>query len=238
MGPALTSAASTGSGLPGAALAGDGFAGAAVPSAPLTDPVLTGSALTGDAVTGTSMLALKEWAAVVHALLDGRQTVLLRKGGIHEKRFALQGSRFVVFPTVAHSHVESTRPEYASLLPLGLVDVGDGQLVVRVDLEVVEAISVRRPDRIAELEPFHIWTTESVRSNRIDFRPRRELAAIVVRARPLAEPVTVPVLPEYAGCRSWVDLEQVLFAGTERLDPVHDGKSLSDIADRVRAAVG
>ena len=57
------------------------------------------------------MLALKEWAAVVHALLDGRQTVLLRKGGIHEKRFSLRGSRFVVFPTVAHSHAESTRPE-------------------------------------------------------------------------------------------------------------------------------
>ena len=33
--------------------------------------------------------ALKEWSAVVHALLDGRQTVLLRKGGIHEKRFAV-----------------------------------------------------------------------------------------------------------------------------------------------------
>ena len=31
--------------------------------------------------------ALKEWSAVVHALLDGRQRVLLRKGGIGEKRF-------------------------------------------------------------------------------------------------------------------------------------------------------
>ena len=44
-------------------------------------------------------------------------------------------------------------------------------LVLRVDLEVVAAIAVARPDRIAELEPFHIWTTESVRQNRIDFRP-------------------------------------------------------------------
>ena len=32
--------------------------------------------------------ALKEWGAVVHALLDGRQRVLLRKGGIGEKRSA------------------------------------------------------------------------------------------------------------------------------------------------------
>jgi hypothetical protein len=31
--------------------------------------------------------ALKEWSAVVHALLNGRQRVLLRKGGINEKKF-------------------------------------------------------------------------------------------------------------------------------------------------------
>ncbi len=77
-------------------------------------------------------------------------------------------------------------PSMPRLLPLGLPDVSAEALIVRVDLEVVEAIPVRRPERIAELEPFHIWTTESVRSNRIDFRPRRQLAALVVRARPLA----------------------------------------------------
>ena len=184
------------------------------------------------------MLALKEWAAVVHALLDGRQTVLLRKGGIHEKRFSLRGSRFVVFPTVAHSHAESTRPEHADLLPLGSADVIDSAVVVRAELEVVEAIAVRRPDRIAELEPFHIWTTESVRRNRIDFRPRHELSAIVVRARPLAVPVTVPLLP---GVRRLPELGRpgsVSFADVPRLEPVHDDALLSDIAAQVRAAVG
>lgn len=187
----------------------------------------------------TRVLALKEWAAVVHALLDGRQTVLLRKGGIHEKRFALLGSRFVVFPTVAHSHAESTRPEHAPLLTLGLPDVTEDSVIVRVDLEVVEAIAVRRPDRIGDLEPFHIWTTESVRRNRIDFRPRHELAAIVVRARPLEKPVTVPLVAAYAGCRSWVDLDQLPFTPVGRtVDPVHDDRTLSDIADQVRTSVG
>lgn len=182
-------------------------------------------------------LGLKEWAAVVHALLDGRQTVLLRKGGIHEKRFTLQGSRFVVFPTVAHSHAASTRVEHASLLGVGEADVTDTAVTVRADLEVVQAIAVRRPERIADLEPFHIWTTESVRRNRIDFRPRHDLTAIVVRVRPLAEQVTVPLLPQYAGCRSWVDLEQASVS-TPTLDPIHDDGYLAAVTERVRAAVG
>jgi hypothetical protein len=60
----------------------------------------------------------------------------------------------------------------------------------------------------------------------------------VVRARPLAVPVTVPLLTEYAGCKSWVDLDPVSFADVPRLGPVHDDALLSDIAAQVRAAVG
>jgi hypothetical protein len=183
------------------------------------------------------VLALKEWAAVVHALLDGRQTVLLRKGGIHEKRFSVRGSRFVVFPTVAHSHAESTRGEHADLLPLGLADVADGSVLVRAELSVAATIAVRQPERIAELEPFHIWTTESVRRNRIDFRPRHELTAIVVSARALARPRTVPLLPEYAGCKSWIDIVDV--PGADPMaEPVHDDMYLREVAAQVRAAVG
>jgi len=144
---------------------------------------MTGPAVPVVPVVPGTVLALKEWAAAVHALLDGRQTLLLRKGGIHEKRFSVRGSRFVVFPTVAHSHAESTRGEHADLLALGRADVADGSVMVRAELSVAATIAVRRPDRIAELEPFHIWTTESVRRNRIDFRPRHELTAIVVSAR-------------------------------------------------------
>ena len=62
-----------------------------------------------------TMPALKEWSAVVHALLDGRQWVLLRKGGIGEKRFEVAAREFMLFPTVAHSHAERVRPEFQRL---------------------------------------------------------------------------------------------------------------------------
>jgi hypothetical protein len=180
-------------------------------------------------------LALKEWGAAVHALLHGRQTVLLRKGGIHEKRFLLKGSEFLLYPTVAHSHADATRPEHVDLLPLGAADVADEAVVVRASASVVEAIEVARPENIAALEPFHIWTTASVQANRIDFRPRRRLTAIVVSVRPLAQPVPVPVRAEYGGCRSWVDLVDV--DPPEFGPPVRSSEDLRDVAGQVRRLI-
>ena len=87
--------------------------------------------------------ALKEWSAAIHAMLDGRQTVLLRKGGIHEKRFEVNASNFLLFPTVAHSHAERVRPEHRDLLDASAGDSTDDAVVVRAGAKVVAAGSSR-----------------------------------------------------------------------------------------------
>jgi hypothetical protein len=87
---------------------------------------------------------------------------------------------------------------------------------------------------LADIEQTHIWTAESVRADRLDFRPRHRLTVLVVQARPLIEPVRLPREPAYAGCVSWVDLP-VLPAWA---DPVHDDAALEAIAELVRASVG
>lgn len=178
--------------------------------------------------------ALKEWSAVVHALLDGRQTVLLRKGGIHEKRFDVAAREFVLFPTVAHSHGERVRAEHRDLLAAAAADSTDDRLIVRAAAKVVAALPVNRPEHLEAIEDLHIWTTESVRKDRLDFRPRHRLAVLVVQAIPLAEPVTLARTPDYAGCTSWV---QVPVTPTLAA-PVHDEAALARIAARVRDAVG
>lgn len=178
--------------------------------------------------------ALKEWSAAVHAMLDGRQTVLLRKGGIHEKRFAVASPRFVFFPTVAHSHAERVRPEHHDVLADAPADSTEDDLVIRAGAEVVAAVEVIRPEAIDELADLHIWTAESVRSERIDFRPRHRLTVLVVQARPLADPVRLPRLEAYRGCVSWVDLPVTPTWG----DPVHDDAVMADVAAHVRRSVG
>lgn len=178
--------------------------------------------------------ALKEWGAAVHALLDGRQTVLLRKGGIHEKRFDLAAGEFLLFPTVAHSHAQRVRPEHRELLD-SAADSTEQAIVVRAGAKVVAAIEVNRPEAIADIADLHIWTEESVRADRLDFRPKRRLTVLVVQARALAEPVLLPRIPDYGGCSSWVQLPvpETCYAA-----PVHDIDTLSAVAQRVRDSVG
>ena len=48
-------------------------------------------------------IALKEWAALVAAIGDGKQSILLRKGGIREGPFKAPASSFYLFPTSFHS---------------------------------------------------------------------------------------------------------------------------------------
>jgi hypothetical protein len=178
--------------------------------------------------------ALKEWSAAVHAMLDGRQTVLLRKGGIHEKRFAVTASRFLLFPTVAHSHTERVRPEHRDLLDAAAEDSTDDAIVLRAGAKVVAAIEVNRPEELSKIESLHIWTAESVRADRLDFRPKHRLTVLVVQASPLVEPLRLVRTPDHAGCKSWVPLP----VDPAWRAPVYDGASLRQIAARVRSSVG
>lgn len=181
-----------------------------------------------------TMPALKEWSAVVHALLDGRQSVLLRKGGIHEKRFDVAADEFVLFPTVAHSHAPRVRAEHRELLAAASADSSDDRVILRAAARVVAAVPVNCPERLGEIEDLHIWTADSVREDRLDFRPKHRLTVLVVQAMPLVAPVSLARAPQYAGCTSWVQVPVT----ARPAGPVHDDAALARVAARVRGAVG
>lgn len=192
----------------------------------------------------TTTVGLKEWGAVVHALLQGRQTVLLRKGGIHEKAFAppeqaetagAPGGGVVLFPTVAHSHRERVRAEHADLLDLGEADADDDALTLRAGVRVIDTIQVARPEALPSIADLHIWTDASIQADRVDFRPKHALTVMVVQALALPEPVTLARTEEHRGCRSWLDLPPVWdgVAGAPAVTPAR----LAADAERVRRTV-
>ena len=61
---------------------------------------------------------LKEWSVVVEALREGRQILLLRKGGIQDRegRFASTADEFFFIPGFEHQKAELLKPEEAHRL--------------------------------------------------------------------------------------------------------------------------
>ena len=62
--------------------------------------------------------AFKEWAVICEALGEGRQVLILRKGGIAEARgeFTIEHRRFWLFPTYVHQQSSGIKPEAVPLL--------------------------------------------------------------------------------------------------------------------------
>src|SRR4051794_18592616 len=62
--------------------------------------------------------AFKEWAVICQALAQGRQAIILRKGGIAEPGAAFEPEhrRFWLYPTWLHQKAEALVPEGCLLL--------------------------------------------------------------------------------------------------------------------------
>jgi hypothetical protein len=155
-------------------------------------------------------LALKEWAVAVEAIARGDMLVTLRKGGIREREFLVAGERFWLLPTYEHQNAEQTKRLWHGELDAvrAHAPAPDApELALRCLCEVHSAHALDDPGQVEALEPFHVWTPAYMRE-RLDWRPRKPLWAVVMRASARAEPLLVPRDPAFDGCRSWAELAE------------------------------
>src|SRR5581483_2742361 len=111
--------------------------------------------------------ALKEWAVICKALAEGRQALVLRKGGIAEagSEFQLEHDQFWLFPTYVHQQQAGIKPEARPLLeqaeaerpPLGVLRLSHFATVEGV----YHVHSLAGALRLADL---HLWSMEAVQS--------------------------------------------------------------------------
>jgi len=150
----------------------------------------------------TCRIAFKEWAGVCGALASGRQSLILRKGGVAEgpEGFRPDHPAFWLYPTHVHEAQQGLRsPE-----PPRIVEAPDA---VAIDtLAVVEWVGrVERPDQLGALSDFHDWTEATVR-HRFDYR-KPGLWALAVRTYRRPEAWMVAITEAHLGCKTWVPLE-------------------------------
>jgi hypothetical protein len=163
--------------------------------------------------------ALKEWAVICRALAAGRQALLIRKGGIAESsgEFAVEQRRFWLFPTYVHQQKDGIVPEAASLLEQAEA-VHPPPHIVRLThfAEAAGSYIVRELADAWKLAGLHCWSPQTVQS-RFEYR-RPGLSVLAVRVYRAPQGFDLPNTAEYAGCRSWVELDRAL--PTEGATPV------------------
>ncbi len=155
-------------------------------------------------------IAFKEWQVVCQALAAGRQSVLLRKGGIHEGRagFSFAHEEFFLFPTRFHATAEHvTVPA-----PVSQPEWQVGEQVCVEHFVVVE--SARTITDWQELQGYagqHIYTDRVLRE-RFDWEGKGMASGSIhvaeVRVYQLAEPWLFPYASRHGGCRSWLTLSE------------------------------
>ena len=159
------------------------------------------------------MLALKEWSIVCRALEEGKQSILLRKGGILEYKegFEISQKIFLVYPTLEHQSKEYLQQDYLQEFELLLenndpnfVQSNTNTITILAQIEGIHEFNDE--SKLSKLEKYHIWNEKYV-NMRMSYNPKKPMNALLLRIYKLPEPISVKVNPEWAGCKSWINIE-------------------------------
>src|SRR5579871_5407973 len=137
--------------------------------------------------------AFKEWAVICQALGEGRQALILRKGGIAEERgeFRLEHTRFWLYPTYVHQQRDGIKPEALPLLEQAEANrPTPGTLRLSHFAEVAGVYCVRDLASALRLDGLHLWSARTVAS-RFEYR-RPGLYVLPVRVHRAAQPLELP----------------------------------------------
>jgi hypothetical protein len=174
------------------------------------------------------MIALKEWAIICKALEDGKQMLLLRKGGIMEYRkgFEVKHNEFLLYPTFEHQSIESIKAEYKEKIKeiseehnisyynnnRKKIDENDNNFniasnnIIKLLAKVEDVIEISDKFTLSGLRDYHIWSDEYV-TMRMNYNPSKPMNVLLLRIYKIRKPLIVDINDKWAGCKSWIDIE-------------------------------
>lgn len=190
-------------------------------------------------------VALKEWSIVCDLLVEGRFAILLRKGGIHEYhgpgRFELEHQRFGLFPAWVHQDPQRIKPPYRDAVQV--FDREPTDVTIRGYAEVSSDCIWQLPttgsacrDLIESLDDLHPWTRPQI-DMRLNYKPQRPLYLLALRVYRLSSPPTIPNRDAYAGCKSWVPLDEADDFDERDAMPAMSDETFAQLTDRLRRSL-
>ena len=183
-------------------------------------------------------VALKEWAVTVDALAQGTQILLLRKGGIHEegKDFRVIHPEFLLYPTYEHQREDLLKAERQPDLARLLSDSPRSESITFSHFaKVEELLEVEEQEKVDDLSPHHIWT-DAYAQSRLHWKPMLPLSIMLLRVYRMEQPATAPFIPEYGGCKSWVEVIPRIDLG--QLTPALSDEEFQREVEAIRGSLG
>jgi len=151
-----------------------------------------------------STIAFKEWAIICQLLLQGRQALILRKGGIAEGRegFAFSHDQFYLMPTRFHEQILQTRLPSDTPIP---PPPPENQIIIEARATILRTCVLTRWEQVDALAPLHFWSEPTIRQRfAADATPGISVA--LVRIERLTPAHRFADHRRYGGCRSWVEI--------------------------------
>ena len=183
-------------------------------------------------------VALKEWAVTVEALARGAQILLLRKGGIHEegKDFRVIHPEFLLYPTYEHQREDLLKAERQPDLARLLSDSPRSESITFSHFaKVEELLEVEEQEKVDDLSSHHIWT-DAYAQSRLHWKPMLPLSIMLLRVYHMEQPATAPFIPEYGGCKSWVEVIPRVDLG--QLTPALSDEEFQREVEAIRGSLG
>jgi hypothetical protein len=151
-------------------------------------------------------LAFKEWEYIVNALGKGKQSIILRKGGIAEEQgdFDVRGKEFILFPTLFHQAHEMIKPKWLPFLTQPTYHQNQ-KVRIKYFAKVVDAQVITDWEVVMRLSEHHAWETKVIeeRFNRWD----KKIQLLIVQVFEFGAAFDIEMLPAYDGCKSWIDID-------------------------------
>jgi len=160
------------------------------------------------------MNGLKEWATIIKALENGKQTIILRKGGILETAsgFNVESKKFLLFPTWEHQETKHVKPEFHGFLKDVLDNKPDeGFNKISSYAEVLDEKDIETKTIIDKLSEFHVWSDSYIEERR-NWKPEKPLKVVFLRTYKIPE-IKIALKPEFEGCKSWIELNSNQISG-------------------------
>lgn len=172
--------------------------------------------------------ALREWATIVKALGEGKQTILIRKG---ELKFT--HNEFFLYPTFTTQTKDKFKGQFHLDFDATVTGRAKGKVMMEFYAQIKEVCEVTKSKKLLELDSCYTWTSSHV-EDYFQKTKDKKLYVIILRVFKLPKPVLIE--PSGPGSIVWVNLPTPI--STQGLVPVLKDGEFKNTVERIKQIIG